>query len=160
MEAAEDLVQFLEMLRGGGGGGHGGGRSTTAAAETQGSGPTSTPPSAAQPRRHHGDRRHHLPGRGASGAAVGSCRTGTPTPCMASLTARQAPKPDGKFGSVRCPGDSCGGGSDLTLAGSLGTREIPSSASGRAPQRKGLWGPAGRAARPPPSRDPPSVEGL
>lgn len=63
MEAAEDLVQFLEMLRGGGGGGHGAGRSRAAGAEILGPGPAPTPPSAAQPLRHHGDRRHSRPTR-------------------------------------------------------------------------------------------------
>lgn len=53
--------------------------------------------SAAQPRGHHGDRRHHRRLRGASGAATGSSRAGTPTPFIPSLGERQARKPDGKL---------------------------------------------------------------
>ena len=43
MEAAEDLVKFLEMLRRGSGGGHGAGRARAAATEILGTGPAPIP---------------------------------------------------------------------------------------------------------------------
>lgn len=46
-----------------------------------------------------------VPRRGASGAAAGSSRAGTPIPCLPSLTARRASKPDRKLVWLRCPGD-------------------------------------------------------
>lgn len=56
--------------------------------------------SASQPRRHHGDRRHRRRGLGASGAAAGSSRAGTPTPFIPSPRERRARKPDRKSGGL------------------------------------------------------------
>lgn len=70
MEAAEDLVQFLEMLGGGGGGGHGAGRARAAAAEIRSPGPAPTPavsrPAPQTSRRLQPPRRwtRRFPGRG------------------------------------------------------------------------------------------------
>lgn len=98
--------------------------------------------SATQSRRHHGDRRHHRRGRGASGAAAGSSRAGTPTPFIPSLRERRARKPDGKSGGLPAwaiPGRVVVHRSERSPE----APEIPSSGLGRAPQRKGLWGTRG-----------------
>lgn len=79
MEAAEDLVQFLEMLRGGGGGGHGAGRSRAAGAEILGPGPALLRRQPPSPSRHPAATAATVPDEALPGAAA-RCSGGTPIP--------------------------------------------------------------------------------